>query len=164
MKNITALIALISLMGLAGAQGSSFLGEGYSSSQTDFFNEPSTSTFDTFVQTYWSRYVAGEQNQSSINLTTEMGMWMNHFPLLFSTPLDLRSTSFKSNVTTQGLSEKDMKSQALKTEVYRKLGLNEVSSYRADSGILDTGSGTGMPAVDATEKVVAQSVMSFFNV
>jgi len=57
-----------------------------------------------------------------------------------------------------------MKSQALKTEVYRKLGLNEVSSYRADSGILDTGSGTGMPAVDATEKVVAQSVMSFFNV
>ena len=163
MRNINALIALICLMGLAGAQGS-FLGEGYSSTQTAFFNEPITSTFDPYVQTYWSKYVAGQQNQSGINQTTEMGMWMNHFPMLFSTPLDLRSTSFKSNVTTQGLSEKDKKSQALKTDVYRELGLNEASSYGGDAGVLDTSSGTGIPAVDATEKVVAQSVMSFFNV
>jgi len=162
MRNITALIALICLMGLAGAQGS-FLGEGYSSSQTAFFNKPSTSTFDPFVQTYWSKYVAGQQNHSGSNQTSEMVLWVNHFPMKFSTPLDLRSTSFKSNVSTPGLSEKDKTSQALKTEVYRELGLNEVSSYGANAGVLDTSSGAGTPAVDATEKVVAQSVISFFN-
>jgi len=163
MKNITTLIALFCLMGLAGAQGSS-LGDGYSSSQKAFFNEPGISTFDPIVQTYWSKYVASKQNQSGINLTSEMGIWVNNFPMLFSTPLDLKSTSFKSNVTSQGLNEKDKKSQALKSDIYRELGLKKVSSDGADAGILDTSSGTGTPAVDATGKVVSQSVISFFNV
>jgi len=53
MKNITALVTLFCLMGLAGAQGSG-LGDGYSSTQRAFFNEPITSTFEPYVNNYWS--------------------------------------------------------------------------------------------------------------
>ena len=54
MKNITALVTLFCLMGLAGAQGSG-LGDGYSSTQRAFFNEPITSTFEPYVNNYWRR-------------------------------------------------------------------------------------------------------------
>lgn len=161
MKNITALIALISLMGLAGAQGG-FLGEGYSSSQTAFFNEPTASTFDPYVQTYWNKYVDSKENQTNLSLTKDIDMWMNNFPMKFSTPMQLGSTSFKSDVSTQSLSEKDKNSQALKTEVYRELGLNDLSSYDADTGRLNTTSGN-LPSVDSTGNLISQRVMSFFN-
>ena len=161
MKNITAFIALISLMGLAGAQGS-FLGDGYSSSQTAFFNEPTTSTFDPYVQTYWNKYVDSKENHTNLSLTKDIDMWMNNFPMKFSTPMQLGSTSFKSDVSTQSLSEKDKNSQALKTEVYRELGLNDLSSYDADTGRLNTTSGS-IPSVDSTGNLISQSVMSFFN-
>lgn len=161
MKNITALIALISLMGLAGAQGGD-LGDGYSSTQRAFFNEPITSTFDPYVQTYWNKYVDSNQNQTNLSLTKDIDLWMNNFPMKFSTPVQLGSTSFKSDVSTQSLSEKDKNSQALKTEVYRELGLNDLSSYDGDTGLLNTTSGS-LPSVDSNGNLISQRVMSFFN-
>ena len=62
MKNITALVTLFCLMGLAGAQGSG-LGDGYSSTQRAFFNEPITSTFEPYVNNYWSNYVVGNKSR-----------------------------------------------------------------------------------------------------
>lgn len=162
MKNITALIALICMIGVAGAQGNS-LGEGYSSSQKAFFNEPVTSTFDPYVQSYWNNYIANKQSQSNLSMTTDMDLWIDSFPFRFSTPLNLGSTTFKANVSTQALSEKDKNSQALKTEVYRELGLNDLSSYGEDSGSLNISSG-GTPTVDATGYLISQNIMSFFNI
>lgn len=163
MKNITVLIALICLVGVAGAQGSS-LGGGYSSSQLAFYNKPIESAFDPFVQSYWSNYVAGNRNQSSPTMTTEMDLWVNHFPMMFSTPLKLEKTSFKGDVSGLNLSETDKNSQSLKTEVYRNFGFNKMPAELTSSGSLTTSIGTGKPAEEATGDLISQKVMSFFNV
>lgn len=162
MKNITALIALICMIGLAGAQIGT-LGDGYSSTQRAFFNEPTTSTFEPIVQTYWSNYIVGNQNQTNQSMKTEMDMWVNHFPLQFSNPLQIGSTSFKSNTPILALSEKDKNSLALKTEVYRELGLYDTSKFSVDKGSLNNSS-VSAPAADATGNLISQSVMSFFNI
>ena len=163
MKNITALVTLFCLMGLAGAQGGN-LGDGYSSTQRAFFNEPIASTFEPYVQNYWSNYVAGNRSQSSPTLTTEMDLWVNHFPMMFSTPLKLEKTSFKGDVSGLNLSETDKNSQALKKEVYRNFGFNKIPADLSSSGSLTTSVGTGKPAEDATGDLISQKVMSFFNV
>lgn len=162
MKNITTLVTLFCLMGLAGAQGSG-LGDGYSSTQRAFFNEPITSTFEPYVNNYWSNYVVGNKSQSGHIMTSEMDMWVNNFPLMFSIPMQLDSTSFKSNVSTQGLGEKEMNSQTLKTAVYRELGLSDLSKLTAAAGSLNA-TGASTPAINATGNLLSQSVMSFFNV
>ncbi|MFZ3113788.1 MAG: hypothetical protein WA141_02750 [Methanothrix sp.] len=162
MKNITALVTLFCLMGLAGAQGSG-LGDGYSSTQRAFFNEPITSTFEPYVNNYWSNYVVGNKSQSGHVMTSEMDMWVNNFPLMFSIPMQLDSTSFKSNVSTQGLGEKEKNSQTLKTAVYRELGLSDLSKLTAAAGSLNA-TGASTPAINSTGNLLSQSVMSFFNV
>jgi hypothetical protein len=149
-------------MGLAGAQGSG-LGDGYSSTQRAFFNDPITSTFEPYVNNYWSNYVVGNKSQSGHIMTSEMDMWVNKFPLMFSIPMQLDSTSFKSNLSTLGLSEKEKNSQTLKTAVYRELGMSDLSKLTAAAGSLNA-TGASTPAIDATGNLLSQSVMSFFNV
>jgi hypothetical protein len=114
------------------------------------------------VNNYWSNYVVGNKSQSGHVMTSEMDMWVNNFPLMFSIPMQLDSTSFKSNVSTLGLSEKEKNSQTLKTAVYRELGLSDLSKLTAAAGSLNATSAT--PAVDATGNLLSLSVMSFFNV
>ena len=97
MKTIVLLAALSCLIGFAGAQTMSGLGHGYSSSQQAFYNAPSTSTFEPNVQSYWGNYIASQKNLSVAGGTPEMQIWMNHFPLSFDSPLQLKATSFNGS-------------------------------------------------------------------
>jgi len=163
MKTIVALIALICLFGVAGAQTIG-MGEGYSSSQMAFFNAPSSSTFEPDVQTYWGSYIANQQNMSRISATSDMAIWMNTFPLIFSTPLPLRTSSFQGNISAQALGAVDQNSQALTRDVNSGFAVNEVMSIPATSGSLTTSSGTGTPAKDAIGKMLSQNIITLFNV
>lgn len=164
MKTIVALIALTCLLGVAGAQ-TMFMGEGYSSSQMAFFNAPSSSTFEPDVQQYWGSYIANTQNMTRSSATSNMAIWMNTFPLVFDTPLTLGNTSFAGNVSAQALSAADRNSQDLTRSVNSDFAVNQVMSIPATSGSLTTTSGTGMPAKDATGKMLSQNIIAFkFNV
>ena len=163
MKTIVALIALICLFGVAGAQ-TMFMGEGYSASQMAFFNAPSSSTFEPDVQTYWGSYIASQQNISRSSATSDMDIWMNSFPLTFSTPLPLKTSSFQGNVSAPALGAADQNSQALTRDVNNGFAVNQVMSIPATSGSLTTSSGTGTPAKDATGKMLSQNIITFFNV
>ncbi|HEX7445673.1 MAG TPA: hypothetical protein VF300_04715 [Methanothrix sp.] len=163
MKTIVALIALICLFGVAGAQ-TMFMGEGYSASQMAFFNAPSSSTFEPDVQTYWGSYIASQQNISRSSATSDMDIWMNSFPLVFSTPLPLKTSSFQGNVSAPALGTADQNSQALTRDVNNGFAVNQVMSIPATSGSLTTSSGTGIPAKDATGKMLSQNIITFFNV
>ena len=163
MKTIVALIALICLFGVAGAQ-TMFMGEGYSASQMAFFNAPSSSTFEPDVQTYWGSYIANQQNMSRISATSDMDIWMNSFPLIFSTPMPLKSSSFQGNVSAPALGAVDKNSQSLTRDVNSGFAVNQVMSIPATSGSLTTSSGTGTPAKDATGKMLSQNIITLFNV
>ncbi len=101
MKTIVALIALICLLGVAGAQ-TMFMGEGYSASQMAFFNAPSSSTFEPDVQTYWGSYITNQQNLTHSSATSDMDIWMNTFPLVFSSPLPLKSLELQRQCFSSG--------------------------------------------------------------
>ena len=101
MKTIVALIALTCLLGVAGAQ-TMFMGEGYSASQLAFFNAPSSSTFEPNVQKYWGSYIANQQNMSRSSATSNMDIWMNTFPLIFDTPLQLRTIELRRQCFSSG--------------------------------------------------------------
>ena len=163
MKTIVALIALICLLGVAGAQ-TMFMGEGYSASQLAFFNAPSSSTFEPNVQTYWGSYITNQQNQSNSSSTSDMDIWMNTFPMVFDTPLKLNSTSFHGSVSSSTLGAADRNSQDLTRGVNNEFSANQVTSYTATSGSLTTSTGTGTPAKDAAGKLLSQNIMTFFNV
>ena len=163
MKTIVALIALICLFGVAGAQ-TMFMGEGYSASQLAFFNAPSSSTFEPDVQTYWGSYIANQQNLTRSSATSDMDIWMNTFPLVFSTPLPLKTSSFEGNVSAPAISAADQNSQALTRDVNNGFAVNQVMSIPASSGSLTTSSSTGTPAKDATGKMLSQNIITFFNV
>ena len=163
MKTIVALIALICLLGVAGAQ-TMFMGEGYSSSQLAFFNAPSSSTFEPDVQTYWGSYITNQQNLTHTSATSDMDIWMNSFPLVFSSPLPLKTSSFNGNVSASSLSVSDRNSQSLTRDVNSGFAVNQVMSIPATSGSLTTASGAGTPAKDATGKMLSQNIITFFNV
>ncbi len=163
MKTIVALIALICLFGVAGAQTIG-MGEGYSSSQMAFFNAPSASTFEPDVQTYWGSYITSQQNLSRSSTTSDMAIWMNTFPLVFSTPLQLKTSSFEGNVSAPAPGLVDQNSQALTRDVNNGFAVNEVMSIPATSGSLTTSSSTGTPAKDATGKMLSQNIITFFNI
>lgn len=94
-----ALLALICLVGGASAQ-TMFTGEGYSRSQLAFFNGPSTTTFEPFVEKYWDSYIHNSQNmtQTVRNPATTMNIWFNTFPLSFNQPIQLKNTTFNTGV------------------------------------------------------------------
>ena len=163
MKTIVALIALICLFGVAGAQTIG-MGEGYSSSQMAFFNAPSSSTFEPDVQTYWGSYITNQRNLSRSSATSDMDIWMNSFPLIFSTPLPLKTSSFLGNVSAPALGAVDQNSQALTRDVNSGFAVNEVMSIPATSGSMTTSSGTGTPAKDAAGKMLSQNIITLFNV
>ncbi|VVB68718.1 Uncharacterised protein [uncultured archaeon] len=163
MKTTLALAALICLMGPALAQ-TMFTGEGYSSSQLNFFNAPTSSTFEPNVEKYWESYIAGGQNLTASSTMSNMAIWMNIFPLQFSTPLNVFSSTFAANVTTPALSASEKNSQSLTRDVKSRFGLNEIQAYTADKGSLATSSGSEIPGKDAKGQTISQGIISLFSV
>ncbi len=163
MKKIVVLIALISLLGLAGAQTIG-MGEGYSSTQLAFFNAPSSSTFEPNVQAYWGNYIADQQNQSIKSASSNMDIWMNTFPLRFDTPLQFKATSFAANAAAPTLTATERNSQFLTKNVNSNFGVNQIWSYPMTSGSLMASNSTGTPSKDAKGQILSQNIMTFFGV
>jgi len=122
-----------------------FTGEGYSSSQLAFFNAPSSSTFEPDVEKYWESYIASGQNPTVSSTMSNMAIWMNIFPLQFSTPIDVFGSTFAANVTAPNLSASEKNSQSLTRDVTSRFGLNEMQAYTAGKGSLSTSSGSEIP-------------------
>ena len=163
MKTIAVLIALTCLVGLSNAQIIG-LGEGYSSTQLAFYNSPGSSTFEPDVQQYWGSYIAQQQNQSINSAASNMGIWMNTFPLNFDTPLTLSTTSFSGNAAAPALSAKERNSQFLTRGVNSNFGIYQVWAYPQASGSLTVSNSTGTPSDDAKGKLLSQNIITLFGV
>ena len=94
-----SLLPIICLVGAASAQAM-FTGEGYTSSQLDYFNGPSTTPFEPFVEKYWDSYIHNEPNLTgtTYNPATSMNIWFNTFPLNFNQPIQLNNSTFTTGV------------------------------------------------------------------
>ena len=163
MKTALALAALICLLGAAAAQ-TMFTGEGYSSSQLTFFNAPSSSTFELNVEKYWESYIANGQNLTASSTMSNMAIWMNTFPLQFSTPIAVASSTFAANVTAPTLSASEKNSQFLTRDVNSKFGINEVQASIPVQGSLSASSGSEIPGKDAKGQTISQGIISLFGV
>jgi hypothetical protein len=95
-----ALLSLICLVGGASAQAM-FTGEGYGNSQLAYFNGPSTTPFEPFVEKYWDSYIHNAPNLTGpmYNPATSMNIWYNTFPLSFNQPVALRNSTFITGVS-----------------------------------------------------------------
>lgn len=162
MKGIVLLIALTCLLGLAGAQTSG-LGEGYSRTQLEFMNSPSSSTFEPNVETYWGNYIANQNNLTTKTRTSNMDIWMNIFPLSFDSPLQMKATSFATNAVAPVISAKERNTQFLTRSVNSKFFVNQIWTYPPTSGSLSTYNSTGTPREDAKGKQLSQSITSLFG-
>lgn len=93
------LLSLICLIGGASAQAM-FTGEGYGSSQLDYFNGPTTTPFDPFVEKYWDSYIHNAPNLTgpTYNPATSMNIWFNTFPLNFNEPIQLKNSTLTTGV------------------------------------------------------------------
>ena len=114
-----AFLPLICLIGTVAAQDI-FTGEGYGSGQLAFYNGPSTSPFEPFVEKYWDSYVHNTGNATAVSESgpqTDMAIWYNTFPLGFNTLVQLPKTSFTTGTTTTGgLTATELDSMNLKRD------------------------------------------------
>jgi len=163
MKTIVILAALTCLIGFAGAQTMSGLGQGYSSSQQAFYNAPITSTFEPNVQSYWGNYIAGQKNLSVIGGTPEMHIWMNNFPLSFDSPLQISATSFNGSEAASTLSATERNTQFLTRNIKRNFDLKSDSSYTLNAGSLKAYESTGTPSIDIKGKMISANIISLFG-
>jgi hypothetical protein len=163
MKTIVLLAALTCLIGFAGAQTMSGLGQGYSSSQQAFYNAPTTSTFEPNVQSYWGNYIASQKNLSVIGGTPEMQIWMNHFPLSFDSPLQLKATSFNGSAAASALSITERNTQFLTRDIMRNFDFDSASSSSLNAGSLKAYESTGTPGEDMKGKMLSSSIVSLFG-
>ena len=168
MRWIIALIALICLIGGASAQTIStvFPGEGYSSSQLEFFNGQNTVDFQPLVENYWNSYIQNGQTQNTAATTQSnvMGIWLNTFPLTFDKQVELKNSSFVANApVATNVSGTDMQSAALKRDI--NYNFNQDQSWKYTS-ITTTASTTtnenGAPPKSAQGQIISQGIMSLF--
>lgn len=162
MKTIVLFAALACLIGFAGAQTMSGLGQGYSSSQQAFYNAPSTSTFEPNVQSYWGNYIARQENLSVMG-TPEMQIWMNNFPLSFDSPLQLKATTFNGSAAALTLSAKERNTQFLTRDIKRNFELDSDSSYSLTAGSLKAYESTGTPSEEIKGKMLSANIISLFG-
>jgi hypothetical protein len=164
MKTIVALVALTCLLGIAGAQTQSMIGEGYSTTQLGFYHSPITSTFEPNVEQYWGSYITGSLNTSQKDKSSNTDIWMNTFPLNFDAPLKLTTTSFSANATGLSMSSTEMNSQFLTRDVMSKFGINHVWSYPQTNGSVIAYGSSGTPSDESKGKIITQNIASLFNV
>ena len=163
MKTIVLLAALTCLIGFAGAQTMSGLGHGYSSSQQAFYNAPSTSTFEPNVQSYWGNYIASQKNLSVAGGTPEMQIWMNHFPLSFDSPLQLKATSFNGSAAAPTLGGTERNTQFLTRSIKSKFDIQSEASYSLNAGSLKAYESTGTPSKEIKGQMIADSITNLMS-
>jgi hypothetical protein len=103
-----SLLSLICLIGGASAQAM-FTGEGYGNSQLAYFNGPSTTPFEPFVEKYWDSYIHNAPNLTgpAYNPATSMNIWYNTFPLNFNEPIHLTNSTLTTGVPSASIYSPD---------------------------------------------------------
>lgn len=163
MKTILALVTLTCLLGVSSAQ-MIFTGEGYSTSQLAFYNAPSSSTFEPNVQNYWQNYITGAQNATRSSTMSDIAIWLNTFPLTFNSPVQLKSTSFSTNVAVPSISNSERNSQSLTRDVSTKFSIYETRAYTPMTSSVSVSNSTGAPAKEQSGQILSQSIVTLFNV
>jgi len=158
------LVTLTCLLGLSGAQ-TMFTGEGYSTSQLDFYNAPLTSTFEPNVENYWGTYIAGSQNATALSgPEADMAIWMNTFPLNFNTPMSLKGSSFLANSSgLSGVTEANMNSMVLKRDVNNTFSYTENWKNQASGSSVSAAKSTSAPGKDAGGQIISQGISTLFS-
>ncbi|MDM7934896.1 MAG: hypothetical protein QUS08_05850, partial [Methanothrix sp.] len=128
------------------------------------YNAPSSPTFEPDVEKYWGTYITGAGNLTKSSLMSDMEIWMNTFPLKFSTPLKLTGSSFTANVQAPSLTQTELTSQFLTREVTGQFGIYEVKAYKPVIGSLSSQNATGVPGENAKGQILSQSIISLFSV
>jgi hypothetical protein len=167
MKWTIAFVALIGLIGATAAQAI-FTGEGYSTSQLAFLNEPNTPTFEPSVEKYWNTYINQAQNASPImkSPANTMNIWMNNFPLQFSTPVQIKGTSFSANASKiSGISPAELNSMLLKRDINMDFYVSKNWQYTPTGTVLSSAAqGNNIPPKDAKGQIISQSIMGSFTI
>ena len=161
-------MVMISFLSATTAQ-TMFTGEGYGTSQLGFLNGPDTPVFDTDVAKYWNSYITNAaQNMSPVmsSPVTTMNIWMNNFPLSFSTPVSIRGTSFSANATGTALNPLEGQSIFLRNDVISNFNIDQSWRYspvNAPLSMMSQGNNTP-PSRDAKGQILSQSITGLFGV
>jgi hypothetical protein len=167
MRWIIVLMVMISLLSAAAAQTIGY-GQGYSTTQLSFLNGPNVPTFDTNVGKYWNSYVTNaQQNLSPVMSTpvTTMNIWMNNFPLGFSTPLSIKGTTFSQNATKMVVNPQESQSIFLRNDVISNFNIEQgwrYSPVNAPLSMTSMGNNTP-PSKSAKGQIISQSITGLFG-
>jgi hypothetical protein len=126
-----SLLSLICLVGGASAQAM-FTGEGYGNSQLAYFNGPSTTPFEPFVEKYWDSYIHNAPNLTGpmYNPATSMNIWYNTFPLNFNEPLHLTNSTLTTGVPSAAkYSPDEWNSMLLKRNTLTNFNIDQSWKY-----------------------------------
>jgi hypothetical protein len=166
MRYTIAFVVLIGLIGATAAQAI-FTGEGYGTSQLAFLNEPNTPTFEPSVEKYWNTYIAQAPNASLTMKTPAdtMNIWMNNFPLQFSTPVQIKGTSFYANASKiSGLSPAELNSMLLQRDINMDFYVRKNWQYTPTGTVLQSAATEDhIPSKDAKGQILSQSIMGGFT-
>lgn len=167
------LLSLICLIGGASAQAM-FTGEGYGSSQLAFFNGPSTTPFDPFVEKYWESYIHNAPNLTgpTYNPATSMNIWFNTFPLNFDEPIYLKNSTLTTGVLAANkYSPDEWNSMLLKRNTLENFNTGQSWKYtqiytpsaQKSSFSLTQNPTTGATDSSSSGQVISQGIKNLFS-
>ena len=167
MRFTFVLMVMISFLSAAAAQTISGPGEGYGTSQLAFLSGPNIPTFDTNVGKYWNTYITNAQNITPIigSPVATMNIWMNNFPLGFSTPISIKGTSLIANATGTALNPLESQSIFLRNDVISNFNIEQGWRYSPENAPLSmmSQSNTTPPSKNAKGEILALGITGLFG-
>jgi hypothetical protein len=162
MRWIVVLATFICLLGVGAGQN--IIGGGYGSYQMMFFDQNNLYPFDNFVQSYWNNYIRDVNVTSGTGPAATMNIWLNNFPLEFSSPLRIGSSSFASNTTGfSGMSSPEVHSAMINREVKGNFNLDQSWRYLPTGGTLALSKGQSGLVPDSRGQIITQGIKSSFS-
>jgi hypothetical protein len=151
-----------------------FTGEGYGSSQLAFFNGPSTTPFDPFVEKYWESYIHNAPNLTgpTYNPATSMNIWFNTFPLNFDEPIYLKNSTLTTGVLAANkYSPDEWDSMLLKRNTLENFNTDQSWKYtqiytpsaQKSSFSLTQNPTTGATDSSSSGQVISQGIKTLFS-
>ena len=169
------LISLLSMMCLVGAASGQamFTGEGYGSNQLAYFNGPSTTPFEPFVEKYWDSYIHNAPNLTGpmYNPATSMNIWFNTFPLNFNQPVQLKNSTFTIVPSASNYSSNEWNSMLLKRNTLANFNIGQSWKYtqiytpsaQKSSFSLTTNASSTATDSASSGQVITQGIKSLFS-
>jgi hypothetical protein len=167
------LLSMMCIVGAASAQAI-FTGEGYGSSQLAFFNGPTTTPFEPFVEKYWDSYIHNSPNLTGpmYNPATSMNIWFNNFPLDFNQPIQMKTSSFSTaNASIGNLSPAEQDSMMLKRSTIGNFNIEQnwkyaqLSTPGAEKSTISLSNKQSSTATESSSsgEVISQGIRSGFS-